>query len=179
MRFPLEVYGTVHSVYSADKPVTVRVWETDWVEGGWDIDQIIEFAKVMERRKCSAIHVSTGGLDINQKMPVGPSYQVPFALAVKAAVKIPVMAVVLITDFNQAEAILVSGDADFVGLARTILYNLRWPWHAAAHFGETIAVSPQFLRSQPKGIMIFLFAHLFELLIESLFKMLIAKLHLP
>lgn len=65
MRFPLEVYGTVHSVYSADKPVTVRVWETDWVEGGWDIDQIIEFAKVMERRKYSAIHVSTGGLDIN------------------------------------------------------------------------------------------------------------------
>lgn len=151
MRFPLEVYDAVRAAYSADKPVTVRVSATDWVEGGWDIDQTIEFAKVLESRKCSAIHVSTGGLDINQKIPVGPSYQVPFARAVKAAVKIPVVAVGLITDFDQAEAILASGDADFVGLARTILYNPRWPWHAAAHFGETIAVSPQFLRSQPEG----------------------------
>src|SRR3712207_5633557 len=94
-------------------------------------------------------HVSSGGLSPTQQIPVGPSYQVPLARAVKAAVKMPVVAVGLITEFEQAEAIIGTGDADLIALARTILYNPRWPWHAAAYFGATVAAPSQYLRSQP------------------------------
>jgi len=151
MRFPLEVFDAVRAVFPADQPVTVRVSGTDWVEGGWDIDQTIAFAKALEARGCAAIHVSSGGIDpINQKIPVGPSYQVPLARAVREAVTIPVVAVGLITDFEQAEAILSTGDADLIALARTVLYDPRWPWHAAAHFGAQVKAAPQYLRSQPR-----------------------------
>lgn len=150
LRFPLEVFDAVRAVFPADRPVTMRVSGTDWVEGGWDIEQTVAFSQALAARGCAAIHVSSGGLDAGQKIPVGPSYQVPLARAVKAAVNIPVVAVGLITDFAQAEAILATGDADMIGLARTVLYDPRWPWHAAAHFGETIEAAPQFLRSQPR-----------------------------
>ena len=150
LRFPLEVFDAVREAFPADRPVTMRVSGTDWVERGWDIEQTVAFSQALAARGCAAIHVSSGGLDAGQKIPVGPSYQVPLARAVKAAVNIPVVAVGLITDFEQAEAILSTGDADMIGLARTILYDPRWPWHAAAHFGETIEAAPQFLRSQPR-----------------------------
>jgi 2,4-dienoyl-CoA reductase-like NADH-dependent reductase (Old Yellow Enzyme family) len=149
MRFPLEIFDAVRAVFPADHPVTMRLSGTDWVEGGWDIEQTVALSQALAARGCAAIHVSSGGLDAAQKIPVGPSYQVPLARAVKAAVNIPVVAVGLITDYEQAEAILSTGDADMIGLARTVLYDPRWPWHAAAHFGETIEAAPQFLRSQP------------------------------
>jgi 2,4-dienoyl-CoA reductase-like NADH-dependent reductase (Old Yellow Enzyme family) len=81
---------------------------------------------------------------------VGPNYQVPLARAVKAAVRVPVIAVGLITEFEQAEAIVSTGDADLIALARTILFNPRWPWHAAAHFGARVRAPEQYLRSQPR-----------------------------
>jgi 2,4-dienoyl-CoA reductase-like NADH-dependent reductase (Old Yellow Enzyme family) len=150
MRFPLEVFDAVRAVFPADKPVTMRVSGTDWVEGGWDIEQTIEFARALEQRGCAAIHVSSGGLDPRQQIPIGPSYQVPLARAVKGAVGIPVVAVGLITDFEQAEAIVGTGDADLVALARGILYDPRWPWHAAAVLGGKIKAPQQYLRSQPR-----------------------------
>jgi 2,4-dienoyl-CoA reductase-like NADH-dependent reductase (Old Yellow Enzyme family) len=150
MRFPLEVFDSVRAVFPADRPVTMRVSGTDWVEGGWDVEQTIEFARALEARGCSAIHVSSGGLDPRQQIPVGPSYQVPLAREVKRAVNIPVVAVGLITDFQQAEAIVGTGDADLVALARGILYDPRWPWHAAAELGGTVSAPPQYLRSQPR-----------------------------
>lgn len=149
MRFPLEVYGAVRAAFPADRPVTVRVSGTDWVEGGWTIEETIAFSKALEARGAAAIHVSSGGLDPRQVIPVGPSYQVPLARAVKQAVDIPVVAVGLITDFDQAEAIVATGDADLVALARGVLYDPRWPWHAAAHLGATVTVPKQYLRSQP------------------------------
>ena len=85
-----------------------------------------------------------------QQIPVGPSYQVPLARAVKQAVGIPVVAVGLITDYEQAEAIVGTGDADLIALARTILYDPRWPWHAAAHLGAQVRAPDQYLRSQPR-----------------------------
>ena len=84
-----------------------------------------------------------------QKIPVGPSYQVPLARAVKAATNLPTVAVGLIAGYDQAEAIVGTGDADFVALARIILYDPRWPWHAAAHLGATVKAPKQYLRSQP------------------------------
>lgn len=149
MRFLLEVFDAVRSAFPAERPVTVRVSGTDWAEGGWDIDQTIALAQALEAKGCAALHVSSGGLTPAQKIPIGPNYQVPLARAVKATTTMPVVAVGLITEFEQAEAIISTGDADLIALARTMLYNPRWPWHAAAHFGVSIKAPEQYLRSQP------------------------------
>ncbi len=150
MRFPLDVFEAVRAAFPPERAVTMRVSGTDWVVGGWDIDQTIAFAQALEERGCAAVHVSSGGLDPGQRIPVGPSYQVPLARAVKAATRMPVIAVGLITEFEQAEAIVGTGDADLIALARTILYDPRWPWHAAAHFGAQVKAPDQYLRSQPR-----------------------------
>ena len=150
MRFPLEVFAAVREVFPADRPVTVRVSGTDWAPGGWDIEQTIAFAQALEARGCSAIHVSSGGLTPQQQIAAGPNYQVPLARAVKQATTVPVIAVGLITEFEQAEAIVATGDADLIALARAMLYDPRWPWHAAAHLGAQVRAPNQYLRSQPR-----------------------------
>jgi 2,4-dienoyl-CoA reductase-like NADH-dependent reductase (Old Yellow Enzyme family) len=127
----------------------VRVSGTDWVEGGWDIEQTIAFAKAIEARGCDAIHVSSGGLHAEQKIPVAPGYQVSLARAVKAAVRMPVIAVGLISNVEHAESIVANGDADMIALARTVLYDPRWPWHAAAELGAQVRAPKQYLRAQP------------------------------
>jgi len=149
MRFPLEVFEVVRASFPADRPITMRVSGRDWVEGGWDLEQTVAFAEMLERLGCDAIHVSSGGLHPAQQIPVSPGYQVPLARAVKTAVRMPVVAVGLITGFEQAEAIVATGDADLVALARTILYDPRWPWHAASELGAQIRVPNQYLRSKP------------------------------
>jgi 2,4-dienoyl-CoA reductase-like NADH-dependent reductase (Old Yellow Enzyme family) len=150
MRFPLEVFDAVRAAFPAERAVTMRVSGTDWVEGGWDIEGTIAFARALEARGCGAIHVSSGGLDPRQAIPVGPSYQVPLARAVKQACGMPVVAVGMISDYEQAESIVGTGDADMIALARTILYDPRWPWHAAAHLGGRVKAPDQYLRSQPR-----------------------------
>jgi 2,4-dienoyl-CoA reductase-like NADH-dependent reductase (Old Yellow Enzyme family) len=157
MRFPLEVFDAVRQAFSPTKPVSIRVSATDWADGGLDIEQTCVFAEALEEHGCDAIHVSSGGNHPGQKVAVGPSYQVPFARAVKAVVDIPVITVGLITAFEQAEAIVSTGDADMIALARGMLYDPRWPWHAAAALGERVWAPPQYLRCQPTG-----FHHLFE-----------------
>jgi len=157
MRFPLEIFDAVRDAFPSERPVTVRVSGTDWVEGGWDIEQTVAFAEALEARGCSAIHVSSGGLHPAQAIPVGPGYQVPLARSVKQATSMPVIAVGLITDYDQAESIVGTGDADIIALARAILYDPRWPWHAAAHLGANVKAPPQYLRSQPMR-----FRHLFD-----------------
>jgi 2,4-dienoyl-CoA reductase-like NADH-dependent reductase (Old Yellow Enzyme family) len=149
MRFPLEIFDAMRCAFPPERPVSVRVSGTDWVDGGWDVEQTIVFAQKLKERGCDAIHVSSGGLHPAQKIPLGPSYQVPLARAIKSAVNIPVVAVGLISDFEQAEAIVGTGDADLIALARTILYNPRWPWHAAAELGGRVRAPSQYLRSQP------------------------------
>ena len=116
----------------------MRVSATDWVEGGWSIEETIAFVEALQARGCAAIEVSSGGSSPSQQIPVGPGYQLPLARAVKQATTLPVIAVGLITEFEHAESILSTGDADLIALARAMLYNPRWPWHAAAHFGAQI-----------------------------------------
>jgi NADH:flavin oxidoreductases, Old Yellow Enzyme family len=150
MRFPLEIFDIVRAAFPAERPVTVRFSATDWVDGGWDIEQSILFSHALEGRGVSAIHVSTGGLHPSQAIPVGPNYQVPFARRIKESVNVPVIAVGLITEPEQAEAIVATGDADMIAIARTVLYDPRWPWHAAATLGAQVTASPQYLRCQPR-----------------------------
>ncbi|MDB5436000.1 MAG: NADH:flavin oxidoreductase/NADH oxidase [Phenylobacterium sp.] len=151
MRFPLEVFEAVRAAFPAERPVTFRVSGTDWADGGWDIEQTVALAQALEARGCAAVHVSSGGLTPAQRIPVGPSYQVPLARAVKQATNAPVIAVGMITEFAQAEAIVGTGDADMVALARAVLYDPRWPWHAAAYFGASVKAPNQYLRSQPQS----------------------------
>jgi 2,4-dienoyl-CoA reductase-like NADH-dependent reductase (Old Yellow Enzyme family) len=149
MRFPLEVFAAVRAAFPKERPVSMRVSATDWADHGWNIEETIVVARALEARGCSAINVSSGGLTPAQRIPIGPGYQVPLARAIKGATTMPVVAVGLITEFEQAEAIVGTGDADLVALARAILYDPRWPWHAAAHFGATVVAPGQYLRAQP------------------------------
>ena len=149
LRFALEVFAAVREAFPADRPVTVRVSASDWLENGWDLQQTIALAGRLQGLGCDAIHVSSGGLHPAQRIPVGPGYQVPLARAIKAAVRIPVVAVGLITGYEQAETIVATGDADLIALARTILYDPRWPWHAAAHLGAHVRAPSQYLRCEP------------------------------
>jgi 2,4-dienoyl-CoA reductase-like NADH-dependent reductase (Old Yellow Enzyme family) len=149
MRFPLEVFEAVRQAIP-DRRVIVRISGTDWVEGGWNIEQTCAFAAALEAAGCDAAHISSGGLHPAQRIPLEPSYQVPLARAVKTAVGIPAVAVGLIAGFDQAEAIVATREADMVGLARTILYDPRWPWHAAGELGAQVQAPFQYLRSQPR-----------------------------
>jgi 2,4-dienoyl-CoA reductase-like NADH-dependent reductase (Old Yellow Enzyme family) len=158
MRFPLEVFDAVREAFPADKPVWVRVSASDWVPGGWDLDGTVAFGLALKARGCAAIHVSSGGVSPQQAIPLGAGYQVPFAERVKAEVGLPTIAVGLITEPAHAEAILANGQADAVSLARAMLYDPRWPWHAAAELGAHVTAPPQYWRSQPREFKD-LFAH--------------------
>jgi 2,4-dienoyl-CoA reductase-like NADH-dependent reductase (Old Yellow Enzyme family) len=151
MRFPLQVFEAVRANFPAHKPVGVRVSASDWIEGGWDIGQTIALAKVLAASGADWIDASSGGIDPNQKIPLGPGYQVPFAEALKRAVDIPVFAVGLITEPAQAEAIVAEGKADCVALARAMLFDPHWPWAAARALGASVTAPPQYWRAAPHG----------------------------
>jgi 2,4-dienoyl-CoA reductase-like NADH-dependent reductase (Old Yellow Enzyme family) len=149
LRYPLEVFDAVRAAFPKNKPVGIKVSATDWVEGGWDIAQTIELAKELKARGVDWIDVSSGGVSGLQKIPLGPGYQVPLAAAIKDATGVTTMAVGLITEGKQAEDILNSGKADMIALARGMLYDPRWGWHAAAELGGHVEAPPQYWRSQP------------------------------
>ncbi len=150
MRFPLEVFDAVRAAFPADKPVGVRVSATDWIEGGWDITQTIGLAQELKRRGVDWIDASSGGISPLQKIVLGPGYQVGFAQAIKQATGLNTMAVGLITEPQQAEEVIASGKADMVALARGMLYDPRWPWHAAAELGATVDAPQAYWRALPR-----------------------------
>jgi 2,4-dienoyl-CoA reductase-like NADH-dependent reductase (Old Yellow Enzyme family) len=152
LRFPLEVFDAVRAAFPAQRPVWVRLSASDWVDGGWNVEQSIAFGLALKARGCAAIHVSSGGVSSQQAIKLGPGYQVPFAQQLKAAVGLPTIAVGLITEPKQAEDIIASGQADAVALARAMLYDPRWPWHAAAQLGASVTAPPQYWRSQPREL---------------------------
>ncbi len=151
LRFPLEVFEAVREAFPADRPVGVRVSASDWVEGGWDVDQTCVLVEELQKRGVDWIDVSSGGVSPLQQVAVGPGYQVPFAEAVKARTGVTTMAVGLITEPEQAEAIVADGKADLVALARGMLFDPRWPWHAAVRLGATVQAPPQYWRATPHG----------------------------
>jgi len=134
-RLLLEVYDAVRGVAGESRPVLVRVSATDWAEGGWDIAQCVELARLLKARGIDLIDVSSGGLVPWQKVEAGPGYQVPFARAIRTEAGVATGAVGLITGAAQAEAVLAEGSADLVILGRELLRNPGWSWQAARQLG--------------------------------------------
>lgn len=149
MRFPLEVFDIVRAIIPAHKPVGVKVSATDWIDGGWDVEQTIAFARELNMRGVDWVTVSSGGISPLQKITVGPGYQVPFAQAIREATGVNTMSVGLITEAEQAEKVVANGQADLVAIARGMLYNPRWGWHAAAKLGAHVDAPPQYWRAAP------------------------------
>ncbi|MFO1214505.1 MAG: NADH:flavin oxidoreductase/NADH oxidase [Burkholderiaceae bacterium] len=152
MRLPLQVFDAVRAAVPASMPVGVRISATDWVDGGWDIAQSRVFVEALQARGLGFLHVSSGGVSPRQKIPIGPGYQVGLAEQLKRETGATTIAVGLITEPAQAEAIVAEGRADLVALARGMLFDPRWPWHAAAQLGAQVEVPPQYWRSQPRGM---------------------------
>ncbi|MEQ8320409.1 MAG: NADH:flavin oxidoreductase/NADH oxidase [Rhodospirillales bacterium] len=149
MKYPLEVFEAVRAVVPDDIPVGVRISASDWVEGGWDITGSIAYAKELKARNCDFIDVSSGGNSPHQQIPVGPGYQTHFAADIRRETGLTTMAVGKITDPIQAEHIIKTGQADMVALARGMLYDPRWAWHAAEVLRAHAAFPPQYQRSHP------------------------------
>jgi 2,4-dienoyl-CoA reductase-like NADH-dependent reductase (Old Yellow Enzyme family) len=149
LRYPLEVFDAVRAAFPSEKPVGIKVSSTDWVDGGWDIEQTIELAKELKKRGVDWIDASSGGVSPQQKIPLGPGYQVQFAERLKQAAGVNTIAVGLITEAKQAEDIVASGKADMVALARGMLYDPRWGWHAAASLGGHVSAPPAYWRAPP------------------------------
>lgn len=154
IRLTLEVVQAIQNAVPQDYPVGIRISATDWMEQteSWDMESSIGLSKALEQLGVAYIHVSSGGLHEKQNIQIGAGYQVPFAELIKKNVTIPVIAVGLITEPEQAEDILQRQQADAIAIARAILYEPRWPWRAAATLGDEIAISPQYLRCQPHGV---------------------------
>ena len=147
-RLTLETAQAIRTMLPEEVPLSVRVSHTDWVEGGWTTEETVELSRRLKALGVDMIDVSSGGLDARQKIPLGPGYQVPGAEAVRRGAGIAVAAVGMITEPEQAQAILNEGKADLILLARALLRDPYWPLHAAAALGRTEAlrIPPQYER---------------------------------
>lgn len=135
VRLLLEITEAVREVWPDDKALLVRLSASDWVDGGWDLEQTVETARLLRDRGVDLVDVSSGGLDPRQAITTGPGYQVPFAETVRREAGVPVGAVGEITEPVQAEKILGDGQADVVLLARALLREPHWPLRALAELG--------------------------------------------
>ncbi|MGW7381219.1 NADH:flavin oxidoreductase/NADH oxidase [Streptomyces sp. NPDC054794] len=147
-RFALEVVDAVREVWPDDKPLFFRISATDWLEdGGWTPDDTVRFAGELHAHGVDLLDVSTGGNASGVRIPTGPGYQVPFAARVKAETRMPLAAVGLITEAEQAAKIVANGEADAVLLGRELLRNPSWARHAARQLGGAVRVPEQYHRS--------------------------------
>jgi 2,4-dienoyl-CoA reductase-like NADH-dependent reductase (Old Yellow Enzyme family) len=135
MRFPLRVCQRVRAAVPADLPVFVRISATDWVEGGWDVDQSVLFAKELRRLGIDLIDCSSGALTPTARIPVAKGFQVPFAKRIRQEAQIMTGAVGLITEAAHANEIITGGDADLVFIARELLREPYWALKAQAELG--------------------------------------------
>ncbi|MEU6819735.1 NADH:flavin oxidoreductase/NADH oxidase [Streptomyces atriruber] len=147
-RFALEVVDAVRAVWPEDKPLFFRISATDWLdEAGWTADDTVRFATELKEHGVDLLDVSTGGNAAGVRIPVEPGYQVPFAARVKAETELPVAAVGLITDIEQAEKIVANGEADAVLLGRELLRDPSWARRAGRELGAEVHVPDQYHRS--------------------------------
>jgi len=148
IRFLLEIIDEVRTAIPDSMPLFLRISASDWLEGGWTIDDSVALAKIVKIRGVDLIDVSSGGTSSGAPVPVGPGYQVPFADQIRNQADIPTAAVGLITEPEQAEEIVSSGKADAVMMAREFLRNPRWPLFAAQKLGCEVNWPVQLLRGK-------------------------------
>jgi 2,4-dienoyl-CoA reductase-like NADH-dependent reductase (Old Yellow Enzyme family) len=143
------VVAAVQANFPADRPVWVRISASDWVEGGWDIEESVQLSRWMKEWGIDLVDCSSGGNSPLQQIPtLGPSYQVPFAQRIRSEVGIPTGAVGLITEPEQADEIIRTGKADVVLLARELLRNPYFPLEAAHVLGQEVAWPKQYERGK-------------------------------
>lgn len=148
VRLPLRIAQTIRGLWPGKLPMFVRISATDWVDGGWDLQQSVEFARRLKSIGADLIDVSSGGLIHNAKIPVAPGFQAPFAAAIRKETGIFTSTVGVITEAEQAEQLLVQGQADAVCLGRELLRNPYWPLAAAKKLGVEISWPNQYLRAR-------------------------------
>jgi len=148
IRFLLEVTSAIQSVWPKELPLFVRISATDWVPDGWNEEEAVKLASVLKTRGVDLIDCSSGGLAVNQKIPLVPGYQVPFAEKIKKETGLLTGAVGMITSASQAEAILAGGQADLIIMARELLRDPYFPLHAAQELGADIEWPSQYLRAR-------------------------------
>jgi 2,4-dienoyl-CoA reductase-like NADH-dependent reductase (Old Yellow Enzyme family) len=149
IRFPLEVFEAVRAAWPQDRPLGVRVSATDWIDGGWTPDETVVFAKELKALGCDFIDATSGQIDPRQKIPLAPGYNLPFAEQIRREGGIATMAVGMITHAKQAEEIVASGKADMVAIARGMLDDPRWAWHAARELGAETPYAANYQRCHP------------------------------
>jgi NADPH2 dehydrogenase len=152
MRFPLELFSAVRAAWPAHKPLGVRISASDYVEGGWNLDDSIALARALAPLGCDFIDCSGGGLSPLQHIDAVPGYQVGFAEAVRRGSGVPTFAIGLITDPAEAEAIVAAGRADCISLARGFLRDPRWTWDAADALGGDPFVPNQYVRGRNAAV---------------------------
>lgn len=150
-RFVLEVVDAVRAEWPAHLPLSVRISATDWADGGWDIGESVQLARLFRDRGVDLVDVSSGGMVPNVQIPLAPGYQVPFAARIRKEAGIATAAVGLITDPVQANAIVANGEADLVFLAREMLRDPYWPLHASVVLGDSAPWPQQYLRAAPRN----------------------------
>ncbi len=151
IRLTCEVVEAVRREWPEAQPLFVRVSATDWVEGGWDVEQSVELARRLRPLGVDLVDCSSGGLVAHAKIPLAPGYQVPFAERIRREAGVLTAAVGLITEPQQADAIVRSGQADAVVLAREMLRDPYWPMRAARELEAKVAWPAQYLRAAPPG----------------------------
>ena len=147
IRLGLEIVDAVRTVWPDHLPMFVRISATDWKDGGWELNQAIKLAKRLREHGVDLVDCSSGGAVHDQQISAGPGYQVPFAEAIRSEAQVATGAVGLITDAEQANAIIGSGKADVVLLARELLRDPYWPLHAANKLGKWVPWPAQYLRA--------------------------------
>lgn len=148
IRFLVEVTEAVREVWTEERPLFVRISATDWVDGGWDIDESVKLAKILKARGVDLIDCSSGGNSPGQKIPVAPLYQTPFAEKIKKEAGIMTGAVGLITTAAQAESIITNQQADLIFLARQVLREPYFALHAAHDLETDIPWPVQYDRAK-------------------------------
>jgi 2,4-dienoyl-CoA reductase-like NADH-dependent reductase (Old Yellow Enzyme family) len=146
LRFPLQVFEAVRAAWPADRPLLVRISTTDWVEGGWEMQDAIVLCRRLKDMGCSMVTASTGGLSLRQAIPLGEGHQVPFAEQIRTQVGIPTMATGMIFDPRHADSVIRDKRADLVAIARGMLVDPNWAWRAAAVLGGSVDCPRQFVR---------------------------------
>jgi 2,4-dienoyl-CoA reductase-like NADH-dependent reductase (Old Yellow Enzyme family) len=149
IRLAVEVASAVRAAWPDRQPMFVRISASDWTPGGWDIDQSVELARRLKAEGVDLIDCSSGGAVPGAAIPTTPGYQVPFAERIRREASIPTGAVGLITEPEQAAAIVAEERADCVLLARELLRDPYWPLHAAQALGRPLTWPRQYLRAAP------------------------------